>query len=85
MRAFRYSFNVIDDDSITFGFIIFIFSCELLISCNGVSGTSKSLDSLVVGNIFGCFERLGCQVKTQTQQEQLKNGMIGHQQETNIL
>ena len=78
-------FNIIDDDSITFGFIIFIFSCELLMSCNGVSGSSKSLDSLVVGNIFGCFERLGCQVKTQTQQDQIKDGTIGYQHEKNIL
>ena len=54
-------------------------------SCNGVSGTSKSLDSLVVGNIFGCFERLGCQVKTQTQQEQIKDGTIGYHHEKNIL
>ena len=77
-------FNIIDDDSITFSYIIFTFSCELLMSCNGVSGTSKSLDTFGVGNIFGCFERLGCQVKTQIQQEQITNGTIGHQQEKNI-
>ena len=78
-------FNIMNDESITLCSIIFTFSCELLLSCNGVSGTSKSLDTLAVSNIFGCFERLGCQVKTQTQREQIKNGTLGHQLEKNIL